>query len=148
MNISVVEVPPTDFPFRRVDRVLRPASYIVARVALGAIYAFVIVGVVMATMVLTHVASSGVGMVLFFIVVGTFSGFTIAWILLVVATVLLARRELRRCGYAYRPVLNATQLSGRSGVVIREAGDPLLSVEEWKARTAAAEAWAKRNPAR
>lgn len=58
----------------------------------------------------------------------------------------ILRQERIKGRYTAQPLSNATQIDSRTGVVIREAGDPLLSPAEYKIRLQEAREWANTNP--
>jgi len=138
----------SDVCFRRLKRVVRPSSYAVGMVGLSLTYTFLGVCGVLLIIAISQVYANPVGKVVFLALIGVFAVLALAMLLALGWAAWLGRLELRRGGYSVRPLLNAIQIEGRTAVVIREAGEPLLSAEERKVRVKAAREWAKTNPVR
>jgi hypothetical protein len=84
--------------------------------------------------------------VTFFSIEGAAGLASLAIALLIVAYQLRARKE-RRSGYTWQPnFLNLDEIDPVTGVVIREAGEPLLSGIERSDRVKRAREWAAQHP--
>ena len=137
---------PVSGPFRRVNRIPGPTSWVTGRVFLLLLCLWIVGAVVLIGLLIAHVTATKAGGKFFL-------SFMFAWLgvgVLMFATLgigyLQIRHELRRGDYTVQDIENAVQIEPRTGVVIREAGDPLLSPAEYKARVREARAWAKANP--
>lgn len=82
----------------------------------------------------------------FFICLFGTSGFLVLGILAACGVQVQYRRELAR-GYTCSPIdyVNAAQIDPRTGVVIRDPGEPLLSKDERAQRVARAREWARKS---
>lgn len=139
---------PEEHAFRRVARVSGPSSWTISRLVMLMIWIWLGETAVLLVIMFSPVHSTDVGRSTIIVGLLIFGALGVSMFVTMGLAFAQLRRELKKGGYTPQPLQNAVQIDSPTGVVIREAGDPLLSGDALKSRLAEARAWAKEHPAK